>query len=61
MEERPRSAPLLAQRANSARSSEQAGVACFIAQLPTEAPVTQFIHASMTRGLQKLGSRLRRT
>lgn len=60
MEERPMSVPLLAQRANSARSSEQTEVACFIILLPTETPVTQFIHASVTRGLQRLGGRLRR-
>lgn len=58
VEGRPVSVTLLAQRANSARSSERAGVACFTMLLPTETPATRFIHAAVTKALRKLGSRL---
>lgn len=58
VEGRPLCLLLLAQRANIARSSEKMRLAYFTILAPTETPVTQFIHAHMTRALKKLGSRL---
>lgn len=57
VERRPLCLLLLAQRASAAKGQEKTRVAYFTVLPPTEAPVTQFIHAHMSRTLKKLGSR----